>query len=479
MASTAVYRASERGPGLFAAMLGLAIFVIASGVGIAVGEIDALIASLTVFAAVAVLIDYRIGAVLLIVLLPISASVVFPHEMFGAQGLNPLNVLVFATLGSYLLRGTNLRTFLPKPLLWLFVVPIAVAGLLGMRHVHDIPPLFYDQLLINYTDGLGYLRDSLMKPMLLVVAALLVGASVARSQKPERFMAPLIVSVWAMSLLAIVYVVSTGLSLGLLAEASERGLFSAALGMHANELGRLYAVAYALLLFVWGESKDMRLKTVLVATMGVLTIALILTFSRGAFLGFMVVNALFLMWKFNARTLGIAILVAAVALPLMPGAVWDRISLGFGSGGDANAVSAGRIDFIWLPLMPEVLATPPWGNGLDSIMWSKAMWSGTILEVTHPHSAYLQALLDMGVAGFALLCAFYLHVFRGLRSLGSNAYLSPTLRGFFQGALAGLICFAVTGWVGSSLRPTPEFTFLWIAIGFMYGVFARKPAGTS
>jgi O-antigen ligase len=129
--------------------------------------------------------------------------------------------------------------------------------------------------------------------------------------------------------------------------------------------------------------------------------------------------------------------------------------------------------------MPEALATPPWGNGLDSIMWSKAMWSGAILDVTHPHSAYLQALLDMGVAGLGLLLAFYAHVFRGLRSLGSNAYLTPTLRGFFQGALAGLICFAVTGAVGSSLRPTPEFTFLWIAIGFMYGVFARKPAGVS
>lgn len=474
--ATAVYSRAERSAGLAAGVAGLVAFAIVCGVGIAIGEIDALIASVTVFAAVAVLIDYRIGAVLLIVLMPISASYVFPHEMFGYQGLNPLNVLLFATLGSFLLRGANLRRFLPAPLLWLFIVPIGVAGVLGLRHVADIPPLFYEQMLINYTDGPGYLRDALMKPMLLVLAALLVGAAVARSHKPERFMTPLIVSVWAMSLLAILYVVSTGMSLGTLADASERGLFSAALGMHANELGRLYAVAYALLLFVWGETKDLRLKTLLVPTMGVLTLALILTFSRGAFLGFFVVNGLFLMWKFNARTLGIAILVAAVALPLMPGAVWDRLSLGFGSGGDANAVSAGRIDFIWLPLMPEALATPPWGNGLDSVMWSKAMWSGAILEVTHPHSAYLQALLDMGVLGVALLAAFYAHVFRGLRSLGSNAYLSPTMRGFFQGALAGLVCFLVTGTVGSSLRPTPEFTFLWIAIGCMYGVLARNPA---
>jgi len=49
------------------------------------------------------------------------------------------------------------------------------------------------------------------------------------------------------------------------------------------------------------------------------------------------------------------------------------------------------------------------------------------------------------------------------------------LRGFFQGATAGLICFLVTGFAGSSLRPTAEFAFLWTAIGMMYGMRARTP----
>ncbi len=473
--ATAVYSRGERSSGLTAGVIGFAAFALVCGVGLAIGELQALIASLTVLAAVAVLVDFRIGAVLLIVLTPIAASDLFPHEMFGFTGLNPLNLLLVATLGSFLVRGQGVRRLVPKPLLWLYVAPIVVAALIGMWHVPDIKPLFYEQMLINYTDAAGYLRDALMKPMLLVVTALVVGAAVARSQKPERFITPLIVSVWVMSLLAIIYVASAGLTFRQLASASDRGLFAAGLGMHANELGRLYAVAYALLLFVWGETKDIPLKTALVATMGVLTIALMLTFSRGAFLGFFVVNALFLLWKFNARTLAVALLVAAVALPLAPGAVWERLSLGFGGAGDANAVSAGRIDEIWLPLMPEILSSPPWGNGLDAVMWSKAMWSGAMYEVTHPHNAYLQAILDMGVGGLLLLLAYYGHVARSLRRLGSNAYLSPTLRGVFQGALAGLVCFLVTGMAGSSLRPTPEFTFLWIAIGMMYGTQARKP----
>ena len=68
----------------------------------------------------------------------------------------------------------------------------------------------------------------------------------AQSQKPERFLAPIIVSVWVMSLTAIGYVIASGLRLSDLSTTGAREFFSA-MGMHANDLGRLYAIAYALL----------------------------------------------------------------------------------------------------------------------------------------------------------------------------------------------------------------------------------------
>src|SRR3954467_5224397 len=119
-----------------------------------------------------------------------------------------------------------------------------------------------------------------------------------------------------MSLIAIGYVIAAGVSLGSLALPSSRTFFSA-LGMHANDLGRLYAVAYALLLFTWGETRDVRLKTVLVATTGPLTLAVLCSFSRGAFVGWMLVNGLFRVWKFNARTAAIAVLAAGIGLAVM------------------------------------------------------------------------------------------------------------------------------------------------------------------
>jgi O-antigen ligase len=465
---------AERTPGLALGLIGLGLFGVLCGIGIAVGEVQALILCLSVLAAAAVLADFRVGAVLLLVMLPVEGSYLFPHNMLNVTGLNPFNVVLGATLVSFLVRGRDLKRFVPKPVFWLYVVPVVIAGLIGTRHVDEIYPYFYELEVIRFSDAFGYLRDVMVKPLFMVAAALLIGAAVAQAKRVESFLVPIIVAVWVMSLMLIGYVATAGLSLGELAATSSRALLSV-LGLHANDLGRLYAVAYGLLLFTWGETKVVRLKTVLVLTMGILTLALLFTFSRGAFIGWVLVNVLFLVWKFNARTAAIAILVGGIGLALMPGAVVSRMSLGLIGGTDVNEVSAGRIDEIWIPLMPELFKSPIWGSGLDSTMWANALWTETMLPVTHPHNAYIQAILDMGLLGLALLLAFYWHLYRKFRDLGSNAYLSPTMRGFYQGAVAGLMCFIITGFAGSSLRAMPEFAFLWIAIGMMYGQLARKP----
>jgi O-antigen ligase len=138
-------------------------------------------------------------------------------------------------------------------------------------------------------------------------------------------------------------------------------------------------------------------------------------------------------------------------------------------------VSAGRIEGIWLPLLPEVAKNPVFGNGLGATLWSFPMQNGAMDPVGHPHNAYLEALLDMGIVGFALLVAYYVHVWRGFRALGSNAWLDSQTRGLFQGATAALMAFFVCGLTGGSLKPDEQTAYLWIAIGLMYGLRSRKP----
>ena len=455
--------------------LGLLGGAAAAGYALAVAEVEALFVTLALITCVAVLFDFRIGAVVLVMMLPAADTPFVPHALMGITGLNPINLLLAGTLFAYLLRGRlqGAGHFLPPRLAWMYIAPILLGGVLGMSHVDDIVPYFYENEIVKFTNAFGYLRDMMIRPLIMVAVTLVFAASVARSKKPERFIVLIALSVWVIVLIQLGYIAASGVHLGALASARARTFFDA-IGIHANDLGRLYVVAYAPLLFVWWETKQQALKTFLFVTMGVMTFALLLTFSRGAFVGFLLVNLWMLAWKFNAKSVSLALLAIAVAALIMPGAVYNRVSVGFDTG-QADAVSAGRIDGIWLPLLPEALNSPLWGNGLSSIMWSYAMETGSMMTVGHPHNAYLEALLDTGLLGLGLMLAFFWHVWQGFRKLGSNAYLSPELRGYFQGATAALLAFLVTGMAGSSLRPTAEATYLWLAIGMMYGISARRP----
>jgi len=454
------------------------------GMAVAAGGLTSLYLFASLIACGFILFDFRVGVVLLILLMPMSgSSTLFPHEMFGVVGLNPLNLLLAGTLISCMLHAladNSLPRLLPRPLLCLYIVPIVIAGAIGSRHIHEIAPtlvIAYQEL--DFPDAASYLRDMVLKPMLMVVFAVLVGAAVAKSARPERFLLPTVASICVIAALVPVYVAHSGIALTALARDDSREFLST-LGLHANDLGRLYAVAYALVLFTWSDAASRRLRLALLVALALTAVALILTFSRGAFVALAVVNGLYVLWRFSAKTVLVAGLAVVAALLFAPGAIFERLASGQGAGLDA--ISAGRLNGLWLPLLPEVLRHPVFGNGIGSILWSDAMRGGAghmVLVVTHPHNAYLQAALDMGISGLLLLCAYFAHVWKGLRALANDPGVAPALRGFYQGAAAGLAGILVANFTDSSLTPRPEQTFLWLAIGMMYGYQARRAAPTA
>ena len=457
-----------------ATLLYLTLAAAVGGTAVALAGLDALFVCVSLLACVFIALDFRIGVVLLILLMPVSASALFPHAIAGITGLNPLNLLLLGTLGACLVHRSlapPAAPLVPAPLIWRYLLPITIAALLGSRQVDGIPAFFQAASLISFDSAGSYLRDMLVKPLFMVLFAVLIGAAVVRARQPERFLLPMLLSIWLMGLLTIVFVFISGASFSQLASSEAREFF-APLGMHANDLGRCYAIAYALLLFTFTGCTDHRLRLILLATMGMVVLALIMTFSRGAFLGFAVVNVLFLISRRHIVALVAGTLMLAGLVLLLPDAVFFRIAAGWNGG--LNAISAGRIDFIWRPMLPEVWNHPVLGNGLGAMLWSSAMRGGSVLQVTHPHNAYLRAVLDMGFVGLTLLLAYFVHVWRGFRQLYREPAVAPLCRGLFEGAAVGLVAFLATGLVGSSLTPGHDQCFLWFAIGMMYGELARR-----
>jgi O-antigen ligase len=337
-----------------------------------------------------------------------------------------------------------------------------------------IPPVFFDTDQIEFRDNFGYMRDDVVKPLILVAYSVMVGAAYARAREPQKFIAPMMVSMWIMGALVIGFFLNSQVRFGDLASEYARHFLSP-LGMHANDLGRLYVTAIAILLFTWDRTVRPVLKTLLFLSMGLAGAALVLTFSRNAFLTLALVAVIYV---FSRRRDKKTLLLAAAGIPLAllltPGAIWYRLEMG--SGDNAAGVSAGRVSDIWTPLLPDLFDKPFFGHGVQSVLWAPAMRMGEMLEVTHPHSAYISALMDFGIVGTILLLGFWFTVWKGFRQLAKAPDLQPQEQGFFEGCAVALVTFMVAGFVGSSFTPVAEQSFLWLGIGLMCGVHARRAA---
>ena len=460
--------------GLFATFI---LIAIAWGTFVAFQALSAALVCIAAIVFVFTVRDFRVGVLVMILIMPISSSYMFPRSMFGVTGLNPLNVLLVGTFMSYFLVAMgdhSVKRLMPSWIFWVYLLPVILAGINGLGHAQQIPPLFFEANAIDFKDNFGYIRDMVVKPIILVAYALLVGAAYARAREPEKFIVPMMISMWIMGMMVIGFFLNSSVKFGELAGEYARHFLSP-LGMHANDLGRLYVTAIAILLFTWDRTRRPVLKSLLFLSMGLIAIALILTFSRNAFMTMALAIAIYLVSRRRNLKLVIA---TAICLPFVliftPGAIWYRLEMGAGEG--AAGVSAGRISDIWTPLIPEMFDRPFFGHGLGSVMWARPMRLGEMMEVTHPHSAYIGALHDFGVIGAILLIGFWFTVWKGFRKLSKDPSLKPEEQGFFEGCAVALVTFMIAGFVGSSFAPVPEQSFLWLGFGLMLGVQARRAA---
>lgn len=421
-----------------------------------------------------ILIDFRVGVVTLILFLPISSSTIFPHQLLGITGLNPLNILLIATLLSYGVRrffGATRYRFLPREIGWLYILPIICAAAIGAFHFGDIPGFVVHELDLDIGGAPGYIRDFFVRPMYLVVFALLLAAAVIETRRVEGFLIAGLVSLWVVVLTVIIFFLASGSSLSdISGEGGASRSFFSPLGLHSNSVGRFFAIACGILIFSASSYKTFLSRIVVWSSAGITVLAILITFSRGAYLVLMIIVALYLKSLKSKNRFLILAMVLPALLFVLPGAVYDRIFFGVGTGADLNAVSSGRTEEIWQPLFPEIFNSPVLGHGLSSILWSDAMKSGSILVVGHPHNAFLKSLLDMGFLGTTLVFIFGWRVWKRMQHFSREPLLEPQLRNFFAGASAALVGFTLAGISGSSFDPVVDQVFLWFAIGLMYGL---------
>jgi len=93
--------------------------------------------------------------------------------MFGGAGINPLNLLLLATLGSICCAGCSRQpqALRAAALLWLYVVRSLSPALWVHAMSTTSAPVFLHAQDARFNNTAGYLRDLVLKPLLLVLFA--------------------------------------------------------------------------------------------------------------------------------------------------------------------------------------------------------------------------------------------------------------------------------------------------------------------
>ncbi len=461
-------------------LLGALVLAVPLGALAALSGEFALILGILIAVAAAIVLNQRIGVWWLCLMFPMSQMTVMPRQMLGITGFSAVNMLMLATLAAVAaawflsrLRGLPLNPPpLPRQLLMLYIAPISLAALHGLPSVGLIPEHYYVTGTISFDSPAGYLRDALIRPMFIVLFALLVAMAYRDSPRPQIFLVAALLQALVIAALVFYVVIASGASLALLATPQGRGVLSP-LGMHANELGLLLNSALALVLFAIPAVTGLR-RWVLCGLALFLLAAVLATFSRGGFLGLMVVFLAFLIHLRDWRWVLAALVAAALVLLLAPGAVFERALYGVADN-DRSAITAGRIDMVWPLLWPVVLDHLAIGSGLMSILWSEPARAGW-LDVAHPHNAYLGLLLDKGVIGFIWVMAFFVWAIHNALAASRQAAAAGDLlhRQVFLGAVVTIVLLFVQGVADDRFTPTMPQSFMWLAIGAAIGYRVRR-----
>lgn len=187
-----------------------------------------------------------------------------------------------------------------------------------------------------------------------------------------------------------------------------------------NTLGLALCMVLPLMLYLSREEKRPWLKWLLRATFSFSIIAIIFTYSRGAFVGLTVMLAV-LIWRspWRLRFATAIVIVAFIAAPLLPQRLWDRIGSisGQESAETRDTSVEGRLQ-AWTTALHIATARPFTGGGFRAL-WNEDIWQryhpGDYLKARDAHSVYFEVLGEHGFVGLGLYLAIMLSTLATLR----------------------------------------------------------------
>lgn len=421
--------------------------------------VEALVLAVGLVFATAVYFNPKWAVGLMLLILPFSNTPLLKAQLIGFLPLK-LFVIVFAVLFAVILfkYKINLRTYFDLKYLVLFVVYIMIFAFSVIRAVDYI-----EYISIAWQDDLSFVRmmsNLLVTPLIMLLPAVIV-LLYYNYEDSKQLLNAFVLSIFVLSVtILFVYVF---MSPSLMNFSAIRRQIKSVLNMHGNDIANFYIMTFPVLLAMYLNKRSLLIRLAFFVSL----FAIAILFSRTAYVCviFTFVAFGFLRGRIDSRFFGVLAMVL-IGMLFLPAQVYDRFaSLIVGS--DVNTLTAGRTDYIWIPLWldwtNESFMTQLFGIGRYSIVESFAYRTGIILDVKHPHNMYLESLMDIGVLG--LLSYLFIYIYLGWQVF--VAFLREKT-GYDKDILFGIVIsfglFLLSGLSGRTMFPSILNAFEWVLL---------------
>jgi O-antigen ligase len=238
-----------------------------------------------------------------------------------------------------------------------------------------------------------------------------------------------------------------------------------------NVLGEYLVLVLPLLFAMFLCSKQFNMRALFFVSFVLSSSCLVLTWSRGAWLGFIFSFIIFVLVKSPAFLAGIILFSPATLLALSLLYNTDIMKRILSIGSTADSSTAYRVD-IWAGSLRLIEDKGLYGVGIGTEAFSSVFpqyaLAGTE-SAPHTHSLYLQLIAETGIfslLSFILLCLAYFSLVLAYirKSAGTES------RTISLGFLCGIAGFLVQGLTDYSWYNYRVYLFFWVMLGFAMAV---------